>query len=192
MVFYRRRLPHWIPDHKLFFVTWRLAGSLPAPVLDARAAENLGPHRFLQPDEACDRLDSGPVWLQEPGIAGVVADTLRYGETVRQLYTLHSWVIMPNHIHVILEPRIPLANILRWLKGRTGRVANRLLGRTGKPFRQDESFEHWVRSEAELQELIGYVESNPVKAKLAEAEDQWPWSSARLRADDKKRSSAPQ
>ncbi len=99
---------------------------------------------------------------------------------------------MPNHIHVILEPRIPLADILRWLKGRTGRVANRLVGRTGKPFWQDESFDHWVRSEAELQELIGYVEGNPVKAKLVEAEDQWPWSSARLRADDKKRSSAPQ
>jgi hypothetical protein len=89
-------------------------------------------------------------------------------------------------------PRIALADILRWLKGRTGRVANRLLGRTGKPFWQDESFDHWVRSEAELQELIGYVEGNPARAKLVEAEDRWPWSSAWLRADDKKRSSAPQ
>ena len=98
---------------------------------------------------------------------------------------------MPNHIHVILGPQIALPDIMRWLKGRTSRVANRLLGRTGKSFWQDESFDHWIRSEGELQELIRYVEGNPVKAKLVEAEDKWPWSSAGPRADDKKRSSAP-
>ncbi|MEK7404236.1 MAG: transposase [Acidobacteriota bacterium] len=121
-----------------------------------------------------------------------MANAVRYGETVRQFCTLHAWVIMPNHMHLILEPRMALPDIMRWLKGRTSRVANRILGRTGKPFWQDESFDHWVRSEGELQELIGYVERNPVKAKLVEAEEQWPWSSARPRADDKKRSSAPQ
>jgi REP element-mobilizing transposase RayT len=121
----------------------------------------------------------------------VVANALRYGETVRQLYTLHAWVIMPNHIHLILEPRRALPDILRWLKGRTSRVANRILGRTGQPFWQDESFDHGVRSHAELQELISYVEHNPVQAKLVDTEEEWPWSSARRRADDKKRSSAP-
>ncbi len=191
MLFYRRRLPHWIPDQAFVFVTWRLAGSIPAPSPDIRTDENAGRLRFLQRDESVDLLHSGPVWLQDPRIASVVANALRYGETVRQFYTLHAWVIMPNHVHVILEPRIALPHIMRWLKGRTSRVANRILGRTGKPFWQDESFDHWVRSQGELQELIGYVERNPVKAKLVDTEEQWPWSSARLRADDKKRSSAP-
>ena len=47
-------------------------------------------------------------------------------------------------------------------------MANQILGRTGKPFRQDESFDHWVRSGEQLQELIAYVEGNPVKASLVE------------------------
>ena len=191
MLFYRRRLPHWIPDQAIVFVTWRLAGSLPPPSPDVRRTENTDPTGFLQRDARLDRLASGPVWLQDPRIADVVSNALRYGETVRQLYTLMAWVIMPNHLHVILEPRIALPNILRWLKGRTSRVANRILGRTGTPFWQDESFDHWVRSGEELQELIRYVEGNPVKARLVEAEEEWPWSSAWLRADDEKRSSAP-
>ncbi len=191
MLFYRRRLPHWIPDQAIVFLTWRLAGSLPAPSPDVGRTENPDPTQFLQRDERLDRPACGPVWLQDPRIADVVSNALRYGETVRQLYTLVAWVIMPNHVHVILEPRIALPNILRWLKGRTSRVANRILGRTGTPFWQDESFDHWVRSGEELQELIGYVEGNPVKARLVAAEEQWPWSSAWQRADDEKRSSAP-
>jgi putative transposase len=61
---------------------------------------------------------------------------------------------------------------MRWLKGRTARVVNRVLGRTGLPFWQDESYEHWIRSGKELQEIIAYVESNPVKAGLVEASEQ--------------------
>ena len=131
MLFYRGRLPHWIPDHAIVFVTWRLA-------------ENTGRTGFRQRAEQLDRLHSGSVWWLEPRIASVVNNALRYGKTVRQFYALHAWVIMPNHIHVILEPRIALPDILRSLKGRTSRVANRILGRTGKPFWQDKSFDHWI------------------------------------------------
>ena len=58
-------------------------------------------------------------------------------------------------------------------------MANRILGRTGMPFWQEESFDHWLRSEEELQEAIEYVEGNPVKAGLVETKEQWAWSSAR-------------
>ena len=155
MLFYRRRLPHWIPDEAIIFVTWRLAGTLPG-----------------------QSSEIGPVWLCDPRVATIVGNAIRYGEAVRQLYTLHAWVIMPNHVHVILEPRTALPVILRWLKGRTSRVANRILGRTGTPFWQDESFDHWVRCGDELRDLIRYVEGNPVKAKLVEREEDWQWSSA--------------
>ena len=90
-----------------------------------------------------------------------------------------------------MEPRIALPDIMRWLKGRTGRVANRILGRTGKSFWQDESFDHWIRSGEELRKLLAYVEDNPMKAGLVEVREDWPWTSARIAADDKRRSSAP-
>ena len=67
---------------------------------------------------------------------------------------------------------------MRWLKGRTARKANCILQRTGMPFWQEESFDHWIRNSRELQGLIDYVENNPVKAGLVDAKDHWPWSSA--------------
>jgi hypothetical protein len=171
MSFYRRRLPHWIPDRSTVFVTWRLAGSLP------RIAANTSPRGVLEEDQTLDQFARGPMWLRDPRIATIVANALRYGETVGEFYHLHAWVIMPNHVHVVWEPRIAQSSILQWLNGRTSRVANRILGRTGLPFWQDESFDHWVRSSGEFQDLIEYVETNPVRAKLAETAEQWPWSS---------------
>ena len=94
---------------------------------------------------------------------------------------------MPNHVHVIFQPHTALPTIMRWLKGRTSRVANQILGRTGTPFWQDESFDHWIRSGEELQYLIEYVKHNPLKAGLVEAGEQWRWSSAGGETDDKKR-----
>lgn len=111
----------------------------------------------------------------------MLVNALHYGEVTRQFYHLYAWAIMPNHVHVILQPRIELPSVMRWLKGRTGRKANRILGRTGAPFWQDESFDHWIRSDQELCELIEYVEQNPVKAGLVLAAEQWPWSSARYK-----------
>jgi len=128
---------------------------------------------FLQHDAHLDHFDFGPVWLRDPRIANMLMNALQYGETVRQLYRLHAWVIMPNHVHVVLEPRTAMPAIMRWLKGRTARTANRILGRTGMAFWQDESFDHWVRSAEELQGVIDYVEDNPVKAGLVEGRDQW-------------------
>ena len=121
----------------------------------------------------------------------MVEQALRFGETVRRLYVLHAWVIMPNHVHVVLEPHLELPQIMRWLKGRTSRKANQILGRKGLPFWQDEYYDHWIRSAGELNELISYVEHNPVQAGLAGSEEQWPWSSASKKADDTMRSSAP-
>src|SRR5471030_1612743 len=69
-------------------------------------------------------------------------------------------------------------------QGRTSRVANRILGRAGTPFWQDESFDHWVRSAEELQDLIAYVENNPVKAGLVETAEEWEWSSAGWMAEE--------
>ena len=183
MLLYRRRLPHWFPDDATVFVTWRLAGSIPINVGQTIAVRGLPtpspPASFLQHDERLDRSLFGPVWLQDPRVASMLMHALQYGETARQLYHLYAWVIMPNHVHMVLEPRAAMPGIMQWLKGRTGRMANRILERTGMPFWQEESFDHWVRSAEELQEAIDYVEGNPVKAGLVGSKEQWAWSSAR-------------
>src|SRR5207245_748770 len=68
--------------------------------------------------------------------------------------------------------------IIRWLKGSTARKANLLLGRTGKRFWQDESYDHWVRNSREFERIIHYIEQNPVTAGLVTSATLWPWSSA--------------
>ena len=113
-------------------------------------------------------------------MAALVADALRYGETERPFYLLPAWVIMPNHVHAVLQPKTPLPVITRWLKGSTARKANLILGRTGTAFWQDESFDHRVRDEAELDRIIRYIEQNPVSAGLVANAREWLWSSAWL------------
>ena len=85
---------------------------------------------------------------------------------------------MANHVHVLLWPRAPLEKITRAVKGFTARQANKLLGRTGKRFWHEESYDHWIRTEEEFQRISAYIESNPVSAGLVKKPEDWLWSSA--------------
>ena len=186
-MFYRRKLPHWHPDiseEAFLFVTWRLAGSMPRT--QRLAGESACPtplsagRSFLALDREADKAVFGPVWLRDARIARVVANALLYGESGRHFYQLRAWVIMPNHVHAVLRPKTSLPVIMRWLKGSTARQANLILGQTGEAFWQDESFDHRVRDEVELDRIVRYVEQNPVSAGLAAKARDWLWSSARL------------
>src|ERR1039457_696145 len=123
MAFTRRHLPHWIPEETPVFVTWRLAGSLPLEVetpgslkygsLTDDTKRSSVPPSFLRQDERLDCVRSGPAWLLDSRVACVVVNALLYGETVRRFYELHSWVVMPNHVHAIFEPRTAMPTIMR-------------------------------------------------------------------------------
>ena len=109
---YRRRLPHWIPDHSILLLTWRLAGSLPSSGPEVLSTHRTGRLGFAQQDERLAHSSSGPFWLRDPRVARMLEQALRHGETVRKLYVLYAWVIMPNHVHVVLEPRLALPRIM--------------------------------------------------------------------------------
>jgi len=142
MLDYRRKLPHWQPDHVAVFLTWRLWGSLPVEKLIAKCAVSQTAGRaFAVADRALARQTSGPLWLSDARVAYSLGQVIRIGETERKFYELHAWAIMPNHVHLLILPRVPLPVITRWLKGSTDRKANLMLGRTGRAFWQDESFE---------------------------------------------------
>jgi putative transposase len=85
---------------------------------------------------------------------------------------------MANHVHVLLAPLAPLEQITQQIKGASAREANLILCRTGSPFWQKESFDHWIRNPAELQKIRAYIEHNPVAAGLVARPEDWPWSSA--------------
>jgi len=148
-------------------VTWRLAGSI--------AREEMARLRLARLDAELDRAASGPVWLKDPRLARLVSEAILYGAENRKFYDLLAWVVMSNHVHVVIAPKRPMPQITRWLKGSTAREANRLLGSTGKPFWHAESFDHRVR---DLGRAIQYVENNPVAAGLVSRPNEWRWSSA--------------
>ena len=70
-----------------------------------------------------------------------------------------------------------LDTILHGWKSYTAHEGNRIIGRNGV-FWQRESYDHWIRDDAELAHFIHYTEENPAKARLCEHASDWPWSSA--------------
>ncbi len=133
---------------------------------------------FVLGDRELDRAISAPLWLKDPRIADAVTQALKRGESEFRLYDLLAWAVMPNHVHVVFQPFRELPQVTRWIKGSTARTGNLLLGRTGQPFWQHESYDHCVRNSLELNRVIRYVERNPVTAGLAEAIEDRLWSSA--------------
>ena len=189
MAYYERNLPYWQPEGTTFFVTWRLFGSLPIQKRTARngCATGNAPKvetpgkRFVRLDRALDRTAIGPHWLRIPGVADRVVELILKGEKELGYFSLHAFVVMPNHVHLLMKPKIELRRIMNGVKGSTAHAGNTILGRAGRPFWQDESFDHWVRTEKEFGNIVRYIEWNPVSAGLVARPEQWLWSSARLR-----------
>jgi REP-associated tyrosine transposase len=196
--FYYRNLPHWHPPGKSIFLTWRLYGSLPQTVINQLriTRQQLSKRKsvltgwttdlrlveykklFARVDAILDKATTGPLWLKQIDIADLVPRALL--KKYAHLYTLWPYVVMANHLHVFLKPKgeSAIETITKYLKGHTAREANRLLKRTGQPFWQDESFDHWARDRAEFSRIVRYIENNPVKAGLVQNSEDWLWSSA--------------
>jgi len=172
----QRHLPHWSPPGQDIFFTWRLHDSLPAGFRPLTDAESSG-KAFVSYDRILDQAQTGPIWLKDPRIAQCILMALNAAEH-QKMFVLHAYVLMANHVHVLLAPQAPIAQITRQIKGATAREANLILGRTGLRFWQAESFDHWIRDSGEWQRVRTYIERNPVAAGLVHKPEEWPWSSA--------------
>jgi putative transposase len=176
MSYYERNLPHWHPEGASIFLTWPLHGSFDK-FRRHRTSQDPG-EEFAEMDRALDAAKFGPTWLKIPEVANSVEDAFYFGASQLKLYSLIAYCVMPNHVHVVVFPKVDLRRITKSLKGFTARKANELLSRTGERFWQDESYDHWARSDKELQKIIAYVERSPVRAGLSPSIEDWAWSSA--------------
>ena len=93
-------------------------------------------------------------------------------------YVLHAFVVMPNHVHLLVTAAVPVPKLTKSLKGITAKRANAMLALTGRPFWREESYDHVVRHEREFQTIRSYIEQNPVRAGLACQPGDSRWSSA--------------
>ena len=168
-----RRLPHLTPVEQPLFVTFCLHDSLPAN-RHFPAANRYSGQAFVAMDRLLDEARSGPRFLIQPTIAALVTNTIEDGEAAGR-YDRHAWVIMPNHVHLLLTAHLNVSEVLRSLKGSTARQANLLLHRSGQPFWQDESYDHLVRNVDEFRRIQRYIENNPVAAGLVAAPEAYRW-----------------
>jgi len=171
----RGYLPHVKALGATYFVTFRLADSLPVEVLaswaDAPEAERArNTERYLD-------QGAGECLLARPEIADIVVRALRHD--AESQYTLHEYALMPNHVHLLLTPlgEHTLSDILQGMKSSAAHAVNALLGRSG-PLWQHESFDRVVRDDDEMLALAAYIRRNPVKARLCLEEEEYRWSSA--------------
>jgi len=171
---YPGHLPHWNKEGNLYFVTWRLTGS--SPRVDRFDPKATPGERFLREDRSLDTKRSGPQWLKDPAAASAVVKNLLEGELAGR-YELGDWVLMPNHVHVVMRPAIELSKVMAALKACSARDANRILGRAGKPFWAREYFDRLIRDRYEEARIRRYIENNPVKAGLCACSEDWVWSS---------------
>jgi REP element-mobilizing transposase RayT len=178
----RRHMPHWRQAGATYFVTFRLADSLPITKLAQWRAEHARwkhEHPTPSDDERTEQqkayqtkverwLDqgSGCCILADANIASIVEERLRYVEG--EQYSLFAFVIMPNHVHACLRPMDDhdLDTILQAWKSISARMINRKLGRNGQLW-QDECFDRVVRDAPHLRRVIHYIEGNPGKAGIS-------------------------
>jgi len=196
---YQRHLPHRVPEGFPLFLTWNLKGSLPRRIvelleLDRKRLENESRRNnesnyergirhakmlFDKRDRCLDTASDGPMYLKDSAAAEIVVGSIVWG--VPKRYDLYAFVVMGNHVHVLLTPKVDLQVITQGIKGYTAHEINGLANARGRIFWQDESFDHWARDEEEIHRIIDYIENNPVRAGLCQRTQDWPWSSATCR-----------
>jgi REP element-mobilizing transposase RayT len=175
-----RNLPHWRQPCVTYFVTFRLADSLPQEKLNQWRAERLDfleahPEPWSELTRAAwftlfpDRLQAwldkgyGECWLQQPELGKIVDQALRHFDGER--YDLLAHVVMPNHVHALLTPKGEnrLDRILHSWKSFTAKAINQAMKRTGEVW-QHEGYDHILRNPDAAWAVAHYIMQNPAKA----------------------------
>lgn len=175
----RGYLPHFDNPGSLQIVTIRLQDSLPAELIRKIYASIPSSKYLLRKQHIEAYLDKchGSCWLKQPALAAIVQESILHFDQER--YRMLAWVIMPNHVHMMLEqfPEFPLAKLMFSLKSYTAKQINQKLNRSGTVW-QREYFDRIVRDADHYRAAVEYIHLNPVKAGLVEQPELWKFSSA--------------
>ncbi|MEZ5337167.1 MAG: transposase [bacterium] len=166
------------PGSELQAVTFQLVDAVP-PRRMYQLRQGLEPEDrrrlFNRVEPELDR-GLGQCWLREEPLAEIVRDCLLHYDGQR--YRMHAWVIMPNHVHCLMEPLAghPIGRLLGGIKGFSANRINKLLQRSGRVW-LDGNFLSRIRSEEHFDAALAYIHSNPLSAGLCETAHEWRWSS---------------
>ncbi len=183
------RLTHWDQPGATYFLTFRLADSLPHALIAQWHGErdlwlkwNPEPWSAAQEAEYHERFSSrlerwlddchGECLLRHPEVRDAVENIFIKYDDGR--YRHHAWVLMPNHAHLLfsLQENVRLETLLKAWKGASARAARlvspRVSGDGG--FWQKDYFDRLVRDKTHFWNCVRYIRRNPVKARLREGD----------------------
>ncbi len=177
-----RNLPHWHLDNAQYFVTCNLCDSLPKHVVaeikekkeiwlnthkKPYSNEDIHEYYILFSNRIEELLNAGhgSSVLREFENSKIVDDALNYFNNRR--YILDEWVVMPNHVHVIVKPLThSLPSITHSWKSFTSNEINKRLHASGQLW-MTESYDHIIRNETALEKIREYIRNNPSKANIS-------------------------
>jgi len=181
----RGYLPHFDGGEITQFVTIRLFDSVPAHVVQRWKSEleQAESDTALRTVLLYRKLESfadqghGECWLKNESVAALVESALLHFDGDR--YRMAAWVVMPNHVHFLFTPLggHSLSRLMQSLKTWTAQEANKLLQREGR-FWMPDYFDRYIRDARHFDDVVAYIENNPVKAGLCRQPSDWRFSSA--------------
>ena len=178
---HRWYLPHFDAGAAVQTITFRLADSLPREFYEkAAAVASIDKKRFVALEKGIDK-GLGCCLLTDRANAIIVRNTLEHSDGKQ--YLLLAWVIMPNHVHVMIEQieGHSLTNIVQSWKSVSAHAINKTRGTHGAVWSPD-YFDRYIRDEAHYERAKFYIENNPVKARLVGKPEDWPFSSVATQA----------
>jgi REP element-mobilizing transposase RayT len=170
----QNHLPHWQQDEATYFLTFRLADSIPVSLLDEwRKKRNVWlmdhPKPWTTETEAeyHKRFSTTIDQFLDQGLGSCLLGDSGIAAIDHSRYLLHTWVIMPNLVHLMLslEKTVDLGETVASWKRFTANKINRQAHASGTIWQQD-YFDRLIRDWDHFINVARYIRRNPVKAKL--------------------------
>ena len=201
----RKALPHIYPVGACFFITFNIFDAIPKVYLDKlrdirdetlervehckdineqeRELRIAAVERryWIDYHEALDEIQEGSHLLKQKELAQIVIDKLMEYDGL--YYTLCAYVIMGNHVHILIDFKIQLENentihskymnvdkVLQLIKGGSAKTCNDWLRSHNLPTYEHiwfrESYDRYIRNDQHYSNSLNYILNNPIKAKL--------------------------
>jgi REP element-mobilizing transposase RayT len=179
----RGYLPHFDVPGVTQMIGFRLGDALPLdrqeewePIVGLKEERE----RRVRLEEYFDQ-GHGACELAVPEVAHCLENALFHGDD--RFYRLLAWVIMPNHVHVLVEIWTrPMSQLVKAWKRVATSFVNRHFQREGELWQAD-YFDRYIRDEAHFHKAVHYIERNPVMAGLVKEPKDWQWGSAKWRPE---------
>lgn len=181
-------LPHWQQGEVMQFVTFRLADSMPRTLIRKWKEElviwsKLHPkpwtqeikkeyhQRFTQQLELWLDQGHGSCLFKDSAVRKFLEDTLMHDQDLKARH--HTWVIMPNHVHLLFTPLAPIEKLMQSWKG----ISARRIG-NGSIWQKNYR-DTLIRDPQHFANAVRYIRRNPKNLK---PETYTLWESERAQA----------